>query len=267
MPSRPRQRWYSVAITGAGTGLGRELALGLAAKGCIVFGTATSAAEVQDLRKASSGRVSLAVGDVTRFTKGTVWAEGVSEALDGAGLDLLINNARAVPAGPIEAITLDMARHALEENVLGAMSIINAFLPALRLSKGRIVQIIDAMAGGPVSFQGLAATSGSALEALLSAYRAELKPFGVDVTVALVGRIRDGGGSTTAETLTSAAKNMRVAQRKLYGRRLAAYAKRVDEPQTSQLNAPEAAARLIQIAELDPAPSRIAVGPDAEAVL
>ena len=41
----------SAAITGAGGGLGRDIALGLAAKGYIVFGTAISAAEVQDLKE------------------------------------------------------------------------------------------------------------------------------------------------------------------------------------------------------------------------
>lgn len=45
----------SAAVTGAGTGLGRDIALGLAAKGYIVFGTALSAAEVQDLKEASGG--------------------------------------------------------------------------------------------------------------------------------------------------------------------------------------------------------------------
>ena len=49
----------SAAVTGAGGGLGRDIALGLAAKGYIVFGTALSAKEVQDLKEASGGRVSL----------------------------------------------------------------------------------------------------------------------------------------------------------------------------------------------------------------
>ena len=46
-----RNSHQSAAITGAGGGLGRDIALGLAAKGYIVFGTAISAAEVQDLKE------------------------------------------------------------------------------------------------------------------------------------------------------------------------------------------------------------------------
>ena len=51
----------SAAVTGAGGGLGRDIVLGLANKGYTVFGTAMSAAEVQDLKDASGGCVSLTV--------------------------------------------------------------------------------------------------------------------------------------------------------------------------------------------------------------
>ncbi|MDF0492228.1 SDR family NAD(P)-dependent oxidoreductase [Bradyrhizobium yuanmingense] len=265
MASRPRRRWYSVVITGAGTGLGRELALGYAARGCIVFGTAVSAAEVEELRTASGGRVSLAVSDVTKFTKGKIWAEGVSDALDGAGLDLLINNSHVIPPSPLEAISIDTARHALEENVLGAMSIINAFLPALRRSRGQIVQIIDASNSTPDTFFGLAAASNAALEALVSAYRADLKPFGVHVTTVSMGRIQGGEVSTTSDALMSALKNMGPAQRELYGRRLAEYSKSNEELGANALDPCEAAARLIEILDQKPALSRVAVGSDAKA--
>lgn len=267
MEARSRQRWCSAAIIGAGSGLGRELAMGFATKRCMVFGTAASPEQVQELRTASGGRVSLAACDITRFTKGKVWAAGVSDALDGAGLEILINIAGFVPPGPIEAVSFDTARHALEENVLGAMSVINAFLPALRRSKGRIIQVIEANASAPHPFHGLPATSNAALEALLSAYRADLKPFGIGVTVALVGRIRDSGALADADALARVAKTLMVEQREPYGRQFAAYAKRANVPQSNMLTASEAAARLIEIAERDPAPTRIAVGADAEAVL
>ena len=39
----------SAAVTGAGSGLGRDIALGLANKGYLVFGTAMAEAEIQDL--------------------------------------------------------------------------------------------------------------------------------------------------------------------------------------------------------------------------
>ena len=47
----------TAAVTGAGAGLGRETALGLAAKGYRVFGTALLPAEIADLKEASRGAV------------------------------------------------------------------------------------------------------------------------------------------------------------------------------------------------------------------
>jgi mevalonate kinase len=43
MSSTNRHSGRSAAVTGAGGGLGRDIALGLAAKGYVVFGTAVSA--------------------------------------------------------------------------------------------------------------------------------------------------------------------------------------------------------------------------------
>ena len=100
----------SAVVTGAGGGLGRDIALGLAAKGYIVFGTAFSAGEVSDLKEASGGRVSLTVCDITKEQAVKTWAAGVSEALGGSGLDLLINNAGILTPGPIEVLPLDAIR-------------------------------------------------------------------------------------------------------------------------------------------------------------
>src|SRR6202034_3890733 len=93
MSSTKRHSDRSAAVTGAGAGLGRDIALGLAAKGYVVFGTAMSAAEVQDLKDTSGGRVSLSVCDMTKEDSVKAWATGVSDAVGDAGLDILINNA------------------------------------------------------------------------------------------------------------------------------------------------------------------------------
>ena len=64
-----RNSHQSAAITGAGGGLGRDIALGLAAKGYIVFGTAISAAEVQELkgyRKGAAAHRSLPPAELDR---------------------------------------------------------------------------------------------------------------------------------------------------------------------------------------------------------
>jgi NAD(P)-dependent dehydrogenase (short-subunit alcohol dehydrogenase family) len=99
MSSPSKNSGKSAVVTGAGGGLGRDLALGLAAKGYIVFGTALSANEVQDLKEASGGRVSLTVCDITKEQSVRAWAAGIADALGGGGLNLLISNAGILTPG------------------------------------------------------------------------------------------------------------------------------------------------------------------------
>jgi NAD(P)-dependent dehydrogenase (short-subunit alcohol dehydrogenase family) len=257
----------SAAITGAGGGLGRDIALGLAAKGYIVFGTAISAAEVQDLKEASGGNVSLTVCDITKEQAVKAWAAGVSEALGGGGLDLLINNAGILTPGPLEILPLDAIRHEFEVNVFGALSVMNAFLPALRTARGRIVQISTWTASLPLPFNGPSGASKAAMEVFATVYRAELKRFGIEVVVAPAGNMRTGGPAKTAAALARIAGAMTSQQRDLYGQIFETFATALNGMQNSGLDSAAAARRVIELAEQTPAPSRAPVGPDAEEML
>jgi NAD(P)-dependent dehydrogenase (short-subunit alcohol dehydrogenase family) len=257
----------SAAITGSGGGLGRDIALGLAAKGYIVFGTAMSPAEVKDLKDASGGRVSLTVCDITKESAVKAWAAGVADALGQGGLDLLISNAGILTPGPIETLPLDAIRHEFEVNVFGALSVMNAFLSALRKARGRIVQVSTWTASVPLPFNGSSGASKAAMEAFAAVYRAELKRFGVDVVVAAAGNMKTGGPAKTAAALTRAADGMTPEQRELYGQAFATFATTFNDMQSSGLDSRSAARRVIELAEQTPAPSRASVGPDAEEML
>ena len=151
----------SVAITGAGSGLGRELALKLADKGYRVFGTALSPAEVDDLATASGGRVGLSVADITDETAVAKWVDSVTNQLGARGLDVLISNAGILTPGPLEVLSLAAIKREYEVNVFGALAVINAFLPSLRTSRGRIVAI-GAMTGRfPLPFNGPSSSTQS----------------------------------------------------------------------------------------------------------
>jgi len=62
MANVTQQKHLTAAVTGAGSGLGREIALGLAAKNYRVFGTALSPREIDDLKSASDGAVNVRPG-------------------------------------------------------------------------------------------------------------------------------------------------------------------------------------------------------------
>lgn len=267
MPNSSEHPRRSAAVTGAGGGLGRDIALGLATKGYIVFGTAMSAVEVQDLRDASGGRVSLTVCDMTKEQAVKAWAGGVSDALGDAGLDLLINNAGILTPGPIEILPLDAIRREFDVNVFGALSVMNAFLPALRKARGRIVQVSTWTASVPLPFNGPSGASKAAMEVFAAVYRAELKRFGIDVVVAAAGNMKTGGPAKTAAALKRVADDMTPDQRELYGGTFETFANTLNSMQSSGLESAAAAKRVIELAEQRPAPSRAPVGQDADEML
>src|SRR5579863_115358 len=260
------QKNRSAAVTGAGSGLGRDIALGLAAKGYRVFGTAMSAEEIADLKTASGGAVNLTVCDITNEAAVKAWADQVANQNDGR-LDLLISNAGILTPGPLEVLPLSAIRREFDVNVFGALAVVNSFLPALRKARGRIVQVSTMTATLPFPFNGPSGASKAAFDALAAVYRAELKPFGVDVVLAVAGNMRTGGPAKTAAALKRVADQMTPEQRELYGKAFDTFATTMNKMQGSGLDSISAANRVIELSEQVPAPSRGAVGADAEEVL
>jgi NAD(P)-dependent dehydrogenase (short-subunit alcohol dehydrogenase family) len=256
----------SAAVTGAGSGLGRDIALGLAAKKYRVFGTAMEWSEIAELEDASEGAVTLTRCDVTNEAAVQEWARHVVSET-GGGLDLLISNAGILAPGPLEVLPLAAIRREFDVNVFGALSVINAFLPALRQSRGRIVQISTWTASLPLPFNGPSGASKAAMDVFATVYRAELKPFGIDIVVAVPGNMRTGGPAKTAAALTRMAETMTAKQRDLYGQTFRSFANTLNSMQSSGMESSAAARRVVDLAEQTPAPRRAPVGPDAEEML
>src|SRR5579863_5549601 len=257
------QKNRSAAVTGAGSGLGRDIALGLAAKGYRVFGTAMSAEEIADLKTASGGAVNRTVCDITNEAAVKAWADQVANQNEGR-LDLLISNAGILTPGPLEVLPLSAIRREFDVNVFGALAVVNAFLPALREARGRIVQVSTWTASLPLPFNGPSGASKAAFDAFAAVYRAELKSFGIDVVLAVEGNMKTGGPGKTAAALRRIGEGMTAEQRELYGKTFDTFAGTLNKMQDSGLDSASAARRVIELAEQVPAPSRGAVGADAE---
>jgi NAD(P)-dependent dehydrogenase (short-subunit alcohol dehydrogenase family) len=265
-PKHDGKTQRSAVITGAGGGLGRDIALGLAARGYRVFGTAMSSNEVADLRKVSGGTVALKQCDITNEPGVKAWAAEVTIQNEGR-IDLLISNAGILTPGPLEVLPLSAIRHEFEVNVFGALAVVNSFLPALRKARGRIVQVSTMTATLPFPFNGPSGASKAAFDALAAVYRAELKPFGVDVVLAVAGNMRTGGPAKTADALKRVSERMTPEQRELYGKAFETFATTLNNMQGSGLDSVSAANRVIELSEQVPAPSRAPVGADAEEIM
>jgi NAD(P)-dependent dehydrogenase (short-subunit alcohol dehydrogenase family) len=260
-------RQPTVAITGAGSGLGRAVAIKLAAKGYRVFGTARSETDAADLEKASAGNAAVTLADITDQHAVTAWVGKVTDELGERGLDVLVSNAGTLTPGPLEVIPLDDIRREFEVNVFGAMAVINGFLPALRKSRGRIVQI-GAMTGRlPVPFDGPSSASKAAFEALADVYRLELKPFGIAFVMVQAGNMRTGGPAKTAAALKRISDAMTDEQRALYGYAFGKFTESLNNMQNAGLSAEASADRVIELVEQVPPPIRAALGDDAEQIL
>lgn len=246
----------TAAITGAGGGLGRSVALKLAEKGQRVYGTGLVDAEVDELRDASDGRVSLSVTDITDEQAARTWATRVGDEIGPAGLNVLVSNAGILTPGPLEVLPLQAIKREFDVNVFGSISVINAFLPALRAAHGRIVQV-GAMTGRlPLPFNGPSSASKAAFEALADVYPSGLKPFGVEFVLAQAGNMRIGGPANTAAAMKRVTDSFTDAQRDLYGEEFAKSTASLNKSQSERLSADESADRIIEPVEEQPAPAR-----------
>jgi NAD(P)-dependent dehydrogenase (short-subunit alcohol dehydrogenase family) len=124
-------------VTGANTGIGKEIARQLADGGLTVYVGSRDAGRGQQAADEIGGDSRLLVLDVTDQASIAAAAARVES------LDILVNNAGIMvdSASPPEA-DLDSFRRTYETNLFGVLAVTNAFLPALRRSSGpRIVNI------------------------------------------------------------------------------------------------------------------------------
>jgi NAD(P)-dependent dehydrogenase (short-subunit alcohol dehydrogenase family) len=179
----------AVVVTGASTGIGEACALRLDNMGFIVFAGVRKQADGDALRSKASSRLTPIMLDVTDAESIAAAAETVTAARDGAGISGLVNNAGIAVGGPIEFVPIDQLRRQLEVNVIGQVAVTQAFMPLLRMRRGRIVNIGSVSGKLSSPFTGPYAASKFAMEAITDAMRLELRPWGMQVVIVEPGSI------------------------------------------------------------------------------
>jgi NAD(P)-dependent dehydrogenase (short-subunit alcohol dehydrogenase family) len=186
-------------VTGGGRGIGRAVAVGLAAAGAKVAVLARSASEVQHTVRQVSGGGGTALALPADVAKAGQVAAALSTIQDLWGpVEVLVNNAAVVwPLG--SSATLDPGEWAaaLAVNVTAAARLTFAVLPGmLEHTWGRIVDVSSGIAASPGGMPraNAYATSKAALEAHALNLAAELAGTGVTVNV-----YRPGGVDTAMQ--------------------------------------------------------------------
>jgi short-subunit dehydrogenase len=182
-----------VLITGGSRGLGLTLARELAVQGARLMLVARDSDEldraVAELRNNGAEAESFA-GDVTQPETAI---NAVAATIGEFGrLDVLINNAGVITMGPLDTMNEQDFETCLATHVWAPLRFMNAALPHLQRSQGRIVNI--ASFGGKFAVPHMApyCTSKFGLVGLSDAYRAEVAQSGVSVTTVCPGLMRAG---------------------------------------------------------------------------
>jgi len=253
----------AVVVTGASKGIGRACARRLARLGFRVYAGVRSDVDAEQIRGEGDGRILPIRLDVTDPSAVAAAAERIDAECGAAGLAGLVNNAGIAVAGPLEILPIDEFRRQLEVNVVGQLAVTQAFLPALRRARGRIVNMGSISGRSALPFTGAYAASKHALEAMTDALRVELRPWGIEVVIVEPGVIATPIWETSIRAASQSLEQVPAEALELYADRIDAVRGMVEHNTERGLPA-DAVARVVAHALTATRPkTRYLVGRDA----
>ncbi|MCX5139940.1 SDR family NAD(P)-dependent oxidoreductase [Streptomyces sp. NBC_00338] len=186
MNSTAPQSSRIVAVTGAGTGIGRATARAFAAEGAhvIVIGRRTEPLEVT---ADGHDRITPLAADITaehgpdRIIRTVLETHG--------RLDVLVNNAGIVRSGALGTLTPEMITAQLATNLVAPILLTQAALPLLEKSGGVIVNVSTSVGQRAWPGSSVYAATKTALELLTRSWAVELAPRGIRVVAVAPGAI------------------------------------------------------------------------------
>ncbi|MCH2191632.1 MAG: SDR family oxidoreductase [Gammaproteobacteria bacterium] len=176
-----------ILITGAGSGLGRALALRYAQDGnevCVADMNEEGGAETVDEIVSKGGAAFFAKCDITQ--QWDVDKLAISLAERWGSLDMLINNAGVATAGQLEFESMEQWQWVLDINLLGHVRMTKGMLPLLRKSKNASRDIVNiASQAGLTAAPGMGSycVSKASMVSLSETSHLELAPEGIHVSV------------------------------------------------------------------------------------
>jgi NAD(P)-dependent dehydrogenase (short-subunit alcohol dehydrogenase family) len=248
--------WF---ITGAGRGLGVDIARAALAAGHAVVATARNAESVTEALGEHDDLLAVDL-DVTDPTAAEA---AVAATVERFGrLDVLVNNAGSFQAGFFEEMTPEAFRSQIETTLFGPVNVTRAVLPQLRAQRSGLIVTISSTAGiaSPVEFTSAYAASKFGVEGWMEALTPEVAPFGIRTMLVEPGFFR-------TELLTP--QSTQYAEPSI-----ADYAERTQQTiqawqgmdGTQGGDPAKLAGALVELAALEEPPARFAAGADAVAI-
>lgn len=250
-----------VLVTGASSGIGEACANHLADLGFNVFAGVRKQA---DAERVAGDRIEAVIIDVTDNASVHAAAATVRAAVGNGGLAGLVNNAGIGTGGPIEFIPLDDFERTLDVNVMGVVRTTQAFLPLLRLARGRVVKISSI--GGRVALPlvGPYAASKFAVEGLSDSLRRELRPWGMHVALIEPGTVTTPIWEKTQNYTADVETNAPSGLRERYGEVLDRISTELEKNKTAGVPPSEVAEAVAHALTAAKPKTRYLVGRDAK---
>lgn len=171
--------WF---ITGSSRGFGRVWTEAALKRGDKVAATARQLASIADLKEKYGDNVLTLELDVTNAAQVKAVVEQAHSHF--GRLDIVLNNAGYSLVGTIEEASADDIRTQYETNVLGPVAVIQAALPLLRKQGGgHILGTSSNLGHVTLPVIGYYCSSKWAFEAIHESLAAEVKAFGIKVTI------------------------------------------------------------------------------------
>jgi NAD(P)-dependent dehydrogenase (short-subunit alcohol dehydrogenase family) len=239
-------------ITGCSSGIGRSTAIYLAQHGFTVFATVrkeTDAASLRSLEEASGtipNLIPIHPLDLTKLEQIPGVVETVAYELERRGkkgLYALINNAGGASVAPIELIDLDRFRIELQARVLGSVAMVQAFLPLIRQTGGRIVWIVTP-ATIPTPYVTSIHACDFAFDCIARTPDIELKPWSIPNILIRCGGIKTATGLRTMVELGASFQTWPRKRLVLYEQALRQWGKDMAEFDAKRTE-PEQVARVV----------------------
>ena len=165
-------------VTGGGTGLGRDCAKRLVRDG---FRVAVIGRRAKRLAPRRGETLHPYVCDVADPTQIDQTAKAILRDL--GRIDVLVNSAGVIRVEPVDQITQDNLRYTVDINLLGTINFCLACVPALKKTKGAIVNISSNVADRPFPGSATYSATKGGVDSFSKALALELGPYGVRVNV------------------------------------------------------------------------------------
>jgi NAD(P)-dependent dehydrogenase (short-subunit alcohol dehydrogenase family) len=245
--------WF---ITGAGRGMGVDIAKAALAAGNAVVATGRNPDAVTEAVGEADDDLLVVKLDVTSPADAEA---AVRDAVDRFGrIDVLVNNAGNFNAGYFEELTPEQVERQLATSLVGPMNITRAVLPVMRQQRSGHVVTISSSAGlAGFEFGTAYAASKFGLEGWMESLAPEVEPFGIHTTIVNPGFFR-------TELLTKESTNYATPSIDDYAERNAAQRKAWEAQNGQQQGDPAKLAQaLLTIADEEQPPRRFIAGADA----